>query len=130
LPIKMFIFNNKGYASIRATQHHFFNDRFIGVDKGSGVSIPDTLRVAELYGIKGLKLENSDEVETVIKATLDCEGPSICDVVCDPSQPIIPTVYSSKKSDGTLVSKPLEDMYPFLKREEFYSNMIIKPCKE
>lgn len=130
LPIKIFIFNNNGYASIRSTQHSFFNDHFIGVDKESGVSLPDTLKVADLYGIKGIRITRPEDIEKNIKEVLNHKGPVICDIICNSSQPIIPTVYSIKKDDGSMISKPLEDMYPFLDRKEFLSNMVVKPCDE
>jgi len=130
LPIKMFIFNNNGYSSIQATQHNFFNNRFVGVDRNSGVSLPDTCKIAKLYGIKWLQMKKPKDVEKIIKQALNHEGPVICDIVCDPSQPVIPTVYSFKKEDGSLVSRPLEDMYPFLDRDEFKKEMIIKPIED
>jgi len=130
LPIKMFIFNNKGYASIRSTQHNFFNDRFIGVDKKSGVSLPDISKIAKLYGIKWLQIKKTCDIEKTIKKALNNNRPVICDIICDPSQLVIPTVHSFKKDDGSLISKPLEDMWPFLDRKEFKKEMIIKPLNE
>jgi acetolactate synthase-1/2/3 large subunit len=58
------------------------------------------------------------------------KGPVILEVMCPHNQEIIPTASSMKKEDGQMVSKPLEDMYPFLDREEFYKNMIIKPVMD
>lgn len=126
LPIKVFIFNNNSYSSIYYTQHNYFNDRFIGVDKNSGVYMPSIEKIGGLYNIKTIKIENNEEVGNKIKEILDYDGPIICDIVCDKSQLIIPTVYSVKNEDGTFTSRPLEDMYPFLDKEELQNNMIKK----
>jgi len=124
LPIKIFVYNNNGYSSIYSTQKRIFKDHFVGSDKDSGVSIPDILRIAELYGVKGVRINYSDEIETKIKEVLDFNGPVICDVICDRDQLIIPTVYSVKNKDGKMISKPLEDMYPFLSKAELKKEMI------
>lgn len=127
LPVKIFIFNNHGYASIKTTQHNYFQDRFVGVDHRSGVALPDILKVAELYGIKGVRLIGPEEVADRISEILDYEGPVLVDVDCSQDQLIIPTVFSKKRADGSMVSLPLEDMYPFLDREEFKAQMLV-PC--
>lgn len=130
LPLKLFIFNNHGYASIKTTQHNFFNDRFVGVDEKSGVSLPDPLKIAELYSIKGIRIRDVDKMESEIKKVLEYDGPVICAIECSADQLIIPTVYSIKKENGTMVSRPLEDMYPFLDREVFKKEMIVKPMED
>ena len=127
LPVKIFIFNNHGYASIKATQHNYFQDRFVGVDHKSGVALPDILKVAELYGIKGVRLLGTEGLVDRIAEILECEGPVLVDVDCSADQLIIPTVFSKKSEDGSMVSLPLEDMYPFLDREEFKAQMLV-PC--
>ena len=65
-----------------------------------------------------------------MELVLDYPKAVICEVMCLRDQEIIPTVASYRKEDGTMVSKPLEDMYPFLDREEFKKEMIIKPLDE
>lgn len=130
LPVKLFVWNNDGYLSIRATQRRFFDKRFIGTDKTSGVSFPDLKKIAHAYGIKYFKIRNSGETNGIIKKALKYKGAVICEVMCLRDQEIKPIVSSYKKDDGTMASKPMEDMYPFLDRKEFLSNMIIKPIKE
>lgn len=130
LPVKLFVLNNEGYLSIRSTQEKFFEKRFIGEGPDSGVSCPDTQKISNAYGIKFFIVNKNDELDEIIKMALDYDGPVICEIMMPRDQLIIPTVSSVKKDDGTMVSKPLEDMYPFLDREEFLSNMIIKPMKE
>lgn len=130
LPIKMFVWNNDGYLSIRATQTKFFEGRFIGTDKLSGVSFPNLKKIAQAYGIEYIKAYSSKELDQVIEKVLDYPKAVICEVMCLKDQEVVPTVSSYKKEDGTMVSKPLEDMYPFLDREEFMENMLVKPKEE
>lgn len=127
LPIKIFVWNNDGYLSIRSTQRKFFEGRFIGTDSTSGVSFPVIEKIAAAYGIKYFRLDKSKGLAKDIKQVLDSPGPALCEVMCIRDQEIIPAVSSLRKDDGTMVSKPLEDMYPFLDRKEFYEEMIIKP---
>lgn len=126
LPVKVFIFNNNGYLLIRHTQRNYMDDRFLGESPESGVWCPDTLKVAEAYGLKGVRIESVDEVEEKIKEVLNYEGPVICDVMTPEWQLLIPRVASEKLPDGTMISKPYEDMFPFLDREEFEREMIVK----
>lgn len=130
LPIKVFIFNNNGYLLIRHTQKNFMEGRFLGEGPESGVWCPDSLKIAEAYGIKGVRIDSPDNIEAKIKEVLDYKGPVICDVMTPEWQLIIPRVSSEKKPDGTLVPHPYEDMYPFLERKEFLSNMFVKPPDE
>ena len=130
LPIKLFVWNNDGYLSIRASQSKFFEGRFIGTDSTSGLSFPDTSKIAGAYGIPFFRINNSDELPNMLGSILSTEGPAIIEVMCIRDQEIVPTVSSWKKADGTMVSRPLEDMYPFLDREEFRSEMIIKPLDD
>jgi acetolactate synthase I/II/III large subunit len=124
LPIKLVVWNNNGYLSIRASQDKFFEKRYIGTDESSGVSFPDTEKIANAYGIAYMKIHSTEEVESWIEQMLASDGPMICEVMCLENQEIIPATSTFKKPDGTLQSRPLEDMYPFLGREEFMSNMI------
>lgn len=127
LPIKLFVWNNHGYLSIRTTQRKFFDGRFIGVDGDSGVSLPDIQKITEAYGLKYTKIETVEDLEDGIQEVLDYEGPVVCEVMCQKWQEVVPTLISTKTKDGRIVSRPFEDMYPLLTREEFYDNMIIDP---
>ncbi|MFA6032692.1 MAG: thiamine pyrophosphate-binding protein, partial [Myxococcota bacterium] len=82
------------------------------------------------YGLSYHKIANSAGVEDGIRKVLAQKGPVVCEVVCDRDQEIKPTVSAFTRPDGTMVSKPIEDMYPFLDREEFVSNMIVKPLDD
>ena len=127
LPIKIFVFNNDGYASIRQTQDNLFAGRRIGEGPGSGVTFPDLVRVAEAYGIPAVRISHRHELNDAIDAALASPGPALVDVVMDPDQKFVPKVIAERLPDGTLVSKPLEDMFPFLDREEFAENLLVPP---
>jgi len=127
LPVKIFVWNNDGYLSIRATQSKFFNGRLIGTDRSCGVSFPGIKRIASAYGIRYYCAKRSANLGRVISRVLGSKGPAICEVICQKNQEIIPTVASVRRKDGIMVSKPLEDMYPFLDRKVFFSEMIVKP---
>ena len=126
IPIKIFVYNNYGYAAIRITQSNFFK-RLFGSDKEHGVSFPDMLKIAKAYGIPAIRIENQKNLKQKLKKVLNSNGPYLCEIMMDPNQPLLPKTTTIVKPDGTFVSKPIEDMYPFLPREEFIKNMFVKP---
>lgn len=130
LPVKLYVWNNNGYLSIRATQRKFFEGRFVGTDRESGVSFPDLEKLSKAYGISYLRASHNGELDEVIQKSLDIDGPVVVEIMCIEDQEVVPAASSLRKDDGTMVSKPLEDMYPFLSREEFFAEMIIKPLDE
>jgi acetolactate synthase I/II/III large subunit len=134
LPIKFFVLNNEGYGSIRASQKVFFGETLIGCDDATGQSLPDVRRVAEAYGIKTATIasqgETDDYLIAEIKRVLDMPGPVVCDVHIVLDEIRQPRLSSTQRPDGSFVSKPLEDLWPFLSREEFAENMIIAPLPE
>lgn len=123
-PIKVFIFNNNGYLLIRQTQHNYMEDRLYGEGPTSGVWCPDAMKIADAYGIKGVRITKAEELDSKIKEVLDYDGPVICDVYTQEWQLIVPRVSSDKMPDGTLVMRKYEDMFPFLPEKEFSENMI------
>lgn len=128
LPIILFVLNNGGYLTIKLMQQNHFG-RYVGSDASSGVSCPDIIKVANAYGIKTERISNNNALHEKIDNVLAQEGPFVCEIIMPEDQPLIPRVSSLKKPDGTIVSKPLEDLYPFLNREEFLENMIVKPVE-
>ena len=124
LPIKIFILNNGGYLSMRMTQGGFFKGNFIGEAKRSGVSFPDYVRVATAYGLPAVRLEGRD-FEGPLNKFLEIPGPALCEVMFDPAQEFEPKLSSRALPDGKMVTSSLEDMAPFLSREELAENMLI-----
>lgn len=126
VPVKIFILNNDGYEAIRITQSNFFK-RLFGTDKEHGISFPDMLKIAKAYNIPAIRIHNHKNLKSKLKKVINAKGPFICEIMVDPKQELLPRTKTIVKPDGTLVSKPLEDMYPFLSRDEFLENMYIKP---
>ena len=126
LPIKLFVWNNGGYLSIRTTQKKFFEGREIGTDEDSGVSFPDLVRVAYAYDMDYIKVSDYDSLTPALQTIFANDDPMIIEVMCQKWQEVIPTLQGRKNPDGTISAPPLEDMYPFLSREEFCDNMIVE----
>lgn len=124
LPIKVIIFNNNGYLLIRQTQRNFMEGRLFGEGPQSGVWCPDSLRIADAYGIKGVRIDSIENLDAKIDEVLNHEGPVICDVMTPEWQLLIPRVSSEKLPDGRLVSRKYEDMFPYLAKEELRHNMV------
>ncbi len=126
LSVKLIVWNNNGYLSIRATQNKFFDGRRIGTDPESGVSFPEVKKIAYAYDLPYVKINNVDELRKKLSYVLDTPGPIVCEVICPENQEIVPAVSAVKNKDGSMTSKPIEDMYPFLERDEFLDEMIVK----
>lgn len=125
LPLKIFVYNNKGYVSIRLTQNGLFEGRHVASSEDSGVSCPDFIKVAKAYGIHTEKITEHKNMDKIIEKVLSYEGPVLCEVVVSPEMKFSPKSASMQLKDGSFVSRPLEDMAPFLSREELKSNMFI-----
>ena len=123
LPIKLIVFNNGGYLSIRTTQNNYFGGNLVGEGPTSGVSFPDPVRLAEAYGIPAVRIDSAKGSEEKLKRFLSCSGPGLLEAVLDPKQGIEPRLTSRVQADGTMVTAAFEDMYPFLDRNELESNM-------
>ena len=123
LPIKIIVFNNASYGAIEITQKTFFANKF-GVDKASGLSFPDTGKIAAAYGIQYMSVREKTDLEGAIDQFLKTTGPVIFEIfVC--IQARTPKLSARKNEDGTFTSLPFEDMEPFLSREEFNAEMIV-----
>jgi len=125
LPLKIFVFNNGAYLSMRFTQGMFFNGRLVGESANSGVGFPDFEKIALAYNIPACRINNNSELERMIDNVLKIDSPILCNVNMDANQVFMPRITSKQLKDGRMVSSPLEDMYPFLGEEEFMSNMLI-----
>lgn len=124
LPIKIFVINNDGYLSIKMTQNNFFEGRHCGDGRNSGVSLPDFVTVAKAFGIEAFKLTDPAQVDEAISRMLHASGPILCEVIVNPNYIFSPKLSARKLEDGTMISPTLEDMFPFLDRDEFERNMI------
>ncbi len=119
LPIKIFVINNKGYSSIRQTQKRFFDGNMTGSGETSGVSVPNFTEVAKAFGLKAKRISDPKTLEKDICKVLNTDGAILCEVMIEEEYDFTPKLSAKKLDDGTMVSPTLEDMYPFLDREEF-----------
>lgn len=128
LPIILFVVNNKGYLSIKLMQQNHFGN-YVGSEASSGVTTPDMMKIAYAYGIDAIRINDQQALDQNIDTVLAKPGPFICEIMMPEDQPLIPRTSSLKKPDGKIISRPLEDLYPFLDREEFMANMMVKPVE-
>lgn len=120
--VKVLVLNNNGYLSIRTSQGNFFK-RLIGEGPANGVSFPDTCKLAGAYSLPTQRLDSA-EFATDLRHFLCTPGPGVCDVVLDDTQPFEPRMSSRQLDDGRIVTPPLEDMFPFLPRDELAANVL------
>ncbi len=130
LPLKFFVLNNDGYAAIRGSQSGFFGGPNIGCDAKTGLTLPDICAVARAYGLGTARIEDQTDLLGQVKRVLAMPGPVVCDVKVIAQEARAPRVTSVQLANGAMASKPLEDLWPFLDREEFRKNMIVAPLEE
>jgi len=130
LNVKLFVLNNDGYASIRASQEAYFGSPQIGANAATGLTVPNLSKIANSYGIPAVVIKDQTNLREEVRKALAIEGPVVIDVNVIPDESRSPRLQSYQRPDGTFVSKPLEDLFPFLSREEFLENMIVKPLEE
>jgi len=127
LPIRIIVVNNDGYHSIRQTQSSYFGHRSkVGIGEESGdLSFPELSKIAKAYGIPYLSCHSNDELPGVLTDLFSHDGPVICEVFVTTTQAVEPKAATKRLDDGRMVSAPLEDMAPFLSRQELEENMFI-----
>ena len=121
LNLKIFVLNNNGYLSIRQTQRNLFQPPFIGIDAESGVGFPDFEMLAKAFGIGYCRLEAGEAFDADLGRALEGPDACLCEVILDPEQNFEPKSSSRILPDGRIVSPSLDDMAPFLSREEYES---------
>jgi acetolactate synthase-1/2/3 large subunit len=114
LPIKLLLMNNVGYASIRSTQRNYFDGRYIGTGSESGLFFPDWEVIANAFHIPYFRADTPENIDRVVEAALDTEGPMICDIYTLEDESLLPKVTAMPQPDGSIVSMPMEDMAPLL----------------
>ncbi len=127
MPIKIFIINNSGYHSIRQTQIKFFEKGLVGVgDDSLDLSFPDFEKLSYAYGYPFIRIQHNTELQEKISEILRINGPAICEVMVSTDQNFEPKSAAKQLPDGTIVSPPLEDLFPFLPESEMDEMMIIE----
>lgn len=122
LNVKLFILNNDGYHSIRQTQRNLFNGRLVGLDRTSGVGFPDFGKLADAFDFAYFEVSQEKDLADTIERSLNAIGPVMCNVIVDPDQNFVPKLSSKVLPDGRIISPSMDDMFPFLPREEYESN--------
>lgn len=127
LPVKLFLINNQGYHSIRITQSNLFSEHSrIGIGPESGdLSFPEYRKLAEAFGFPYIEAHSNKEMKQAVQRALETEGYVFCEIFTDTKQVWEPKSSTRRMADGTLISPPLEDLAPFLPREELERNMFI-----
>ena len=124
-PIKIFILNNDGYASIRASGKVHFEGRNFGGEAQTGLMLGDICAMAESVGIPARRVSARDDLEVAINETLALEGPALCEIMLNRNEGLFPKVGTVLDVDGKLVSLPMEDMLPLLDLEDLQSVMLV-----
>lgn len=132
LPIKIFLINNNGYHSIRQTQSNLFSEHTkVGIGPESGdLSFPDFSKLALAFGYQYYSAHSNEEMKKAVDKSLSDNGAVFCEIFVSTEQNFEPKSATKRLPDGTLISPPLEDLAPFLDRDEYLSNMIIEPISE
>jgi acetolactate synthase-1/2/3 large subunit len=125
LPLRLFVLNNSGYASIRNTQRNYFDGRFVGTGPEARLGFPDFVSLAEAFGIHAIRIDSAGELRKKIRQALEHDGPLLVDVRVQKDEALWPKSAALPQPDGSIISMPLEDMSPLLPRDEFRENMIV-----
>ena len=118
LNVKVFIFSNSGYASIRMTQRNYFDGAYLGCDTETGLGLPDLNFIAKAYGLKYTRLNDSELVGSTLDDVLGRVQPEIIEILIDPNQTYYPKITSRILASGAMASNPLHLMSPDLSSEE------------
>nr|WP_320166976.1 thiamine pyrophosphate-binding protein [uncultured Methylophaga sp.] len=125
LPIRMFIMNNNGYASIRNTQRNYFDERYVATGQEAGLLIPDLVKLAEAIGLDAVRINDASELDEKIQYVLNHPGPILCDVTIIKDEALWPKVSAIPQANGSMISMPLEDMSPLLSIEQLQKEMSV-----
>ena len=117
LPVKIFIWSNGGYASIRNMQNNTFAGHQVASGENSGLTMPDVIKVANAYGYKTYKMRTNAECRELMQKVLMEEGPVLCEVIVSSDETVSPRAKTIKRADGTLSSMELEHMWPAVEGE-------------
>ncbi len=120
--VKIFVLNNDGYHSMRQTQKNLFHGELAGVSKENGISFPDMEKIAYAYGIPYVRICDTQSIAKQALLTMESPGPAICEVILDKEQFFEPKLSSKVMPDGKIVSPAIDDLSPFLSREEYLEN--------
>ena len=128
LPVKIVIFNNNSYQAIVNTQKNFFNGEFAGCNSDSGISFPSFKKLAEAYDFPICTITKSGEINDAIDWLLSIQGRAMLELMQTEPDPIEPKLSSRQLANGNMVSTPIDDMFPFLSRDEYNKYTFKEPA--
>jgi acetolactate synthase-1/2/3 large subunit len=123
IPIKLFIYNNGGYLTIKQTQQLGFQNRIMGSNNKTGLSFPDYKKIAASHKISYIRIDSLKNINNKLQKILKTNKPVICELMLDHNQEQIPKAINKRKTDGTSQPTKFEDMYPFLSPKEIKENI-------
>ena len=126
IPVRLFVYNNGGYASIRNTQRTYFQGRFVGTGPEAGLKFPDIAKLAEVHGIPAITVTDASELREAVRMMMAHQsGPMLCNVMLNTHEVLQPKSSAMPQADGSMLSMPLEDMTPLLSLEELRAAMLV-----
>ncbi|PIE62662.1 MAG: thiamine pyrophosphate-binding protein [Desulfobacter postgatei] len=125
LPIKIFVINNSGYASIRNMQKNHFKGNYFGCDECSGLYLPALEKLSTAYNINYEQIRRIDDLGDIVKRVLDDQGATLCEVCVVGDCLVSPRTATQVFPDGSMRSSRLENQYPFLNDKEVKENMLL-----
>lgn len=114
LPVKMFIWSNNGYASIRSMQRNNFEGHYVASDENSGLTMPHIRKVAEAYGFKTYCIENNEQLDILLPEIMGDDTPILCEIMVCPDETVSPRVKAMVGENGNMISGTLENMWPYI----------------
>ena len=114
LNVKIAIFDNAGYASIKMTQLNYFGGEYLGCDIASGLGFPNWEALFAAYGIPCVTIDDEAFLDGALADALDQPGPIGIIVRVDPEQTYFPKISSRVTESGSMESNPLHMMTPEL----------------
>ena len=121
--LKIFLYNNKGYLTIKQTQQLGFNGRLMG-SEDKDLSFPKFDLIAKAHEIPYVSLDGYSNLSNSISDFLNIKGPAICELILDPEQPQVPKAINQKDKDGNTIVSKFEELYPFLSQDEIRENLL------
>jgi acetolactate synthase-1/2/3 large subunit len=110
--LKIFIFHDQGHASIRMTQRSYFDGKYLGCDRQSGLGLPQWSRLFDAWDVPVHELELDFEQSPRFQQLMAMDGPCAFIVPVDPQQTYFPKISSRITASGSMESNPIDQMTP------------------
>ena len=121
--LKLFIYNNDGYLTIKQTQQLGFKGKLMGSEKND-LTFPKFDLIAKAHSLPFIKLDGKSNLSDEITEFLKIKGPAICELIMDSEQPQVPKAINRKDEKGKTIISNFEERYPFLSENEIKENLL------